>query len=99
LARTVRFVLFNAEEEGLAGSKVYARLQRSSGAPIVAVLQAASRHPFVDAGNRFFNALLRFRSRDIGGSLFACDATVWTSAFGGLESLQAFWGNLAKLKV
>lgn len=39
LARTVRFVLFNAEEEGLVGSKVYARLQRSSGAPIVAVLQ------------------------------------------------------------
>ena len=60
---------------------------------------AASRHPFVDAGNRFFNALLRLRSSDIGGSLFACDATVWTSAFGGLESLQTFWGNLAKLKL
>ena len=28
-ARTLRFVLFNAEEEGLVGSRAYARLQRA----------------------------------------------------------------------
>ena len=39
LARTIRFVLFNAEEEGLVGSRVYARQQRSISAPIVAVYQ------------------------------------------------------------
>jgi Fungalysin metallopeptidase (M36)/Peptidase family M28 len=39
LARTVRFVLFNAEEEGLVGSRVYARQQRAAGALIIAVLQ------------------------------------------------------------
>lgn len=39
LLRNVRFVLFNAEEEGLVGSRVYARQQRSAGAPIVAVFQ------------------------------------------------------------
>ena len=25
------------------------------------------------------------------------DATLWSSAFGGLPSLQAFWRNLARL--
>lgn len=38
-ARTIRFVLFNAEEEGLIGSHVYARQQRALQAPIVAVFQ------------------------------------------------------------
>lgn len=38
-ARTIRFVLFNAEEEGLVGSRVYARQQRARQAPIVAVYQ------------------------------------------------------------
>ena len=38
-ARTIRFVLFNAEEEGLVGSRVYARQQREREAPIVAVFQ------------------------------------------------------------
>ncbi|NEM06069.1 M28 family peptidase [Geodermatophilus normandii] len=37
--RTVRFVLFNAEEQGLVGSSAYARDQARLGTPIVAVLQ------------------------------------------------------------
>lgn len=37
--RTVRFVLFNAEEHGLVGSRAYARDQAIAGSPIVAVLQ------------------------------------------------------------
>lgn len=37
--KTIRFVLFNAEEEGLVGSDAYARQQHSLNAPIVAVLQ------------------------------------------------------------
>ncbi|MGX1008012.1 hypothetical protein AB7M74_001872 [Bradyrhizobium japonicum] len=39
LVRTVRFVLFNAEEHGLVGSKAYARQQKLLHAPIVAVFQ------------------------------------------------------------
>jgi Zn-dependent M28 family amino/carboxypeptidase len=35
----VRFVLFNAEEHGLVGSRAYAQGQALLGAPIVAVLQ------------------------------------------------------------
>jgi leucyl aminopeptidase len=37
--RTVRFVLFNAEEHGLVGSKAYARDQALLGTPILAVFQ------------------------------------------------------------
>jgi bacterial leucyl aminopeptidase len=37
--RTIRFVLFNAEEEGLVGSGEYARDQRALRAPILAVYQ------------------------------------------------------------
>jgi bacterial leucyl aminopeptidase len=37
--RAIRFVLFNAEEEGLVGSGEYARDQRALRAPIVAVYQ------------------------------------------------------------
>ncbi len=37
--RTVRFVLFNAEEHGLVGSAAYARDQAGAGAPIMAALQ------------------------------------------------------------
>jgi leucyl aminopeptidase len=39
LKRTVRFVLFNAEEHGLAGSKAYARAQVARQEAIVAVFQ------------------------------------------------------------
>ncbi len=37
--RTVRFVLFNAEEQGLVGSSAYARDQARLGTPVVGVLQ------------------------------------------------------------
>ncbi|MET7622650.1 M20/M25/M40 family metallo-hydrolase [Streptomyces sp. NPDC005408] len=38
-ARTVRFVLFNAEEQGLVGSKVYARAAAAAGDTIAGVFQ------------------------------------------------------------
>jgi bacterial leucyl aminopeptidase len=37
--RTVRFVLFNAEEHGLVGSRAYARDEAALGTPIIAVFQ------------------------------------------------------------
>jgi bacterial leucyl aminopeptidase len=37
--RSVRFVLFNAEEDGLVGSDAYARAEAAAGAAIVAVFQ------------------------------------------------------------
>ncbi|MDV2998035.1 MAG: hypothetical protein N4J56_007740 [Chroococcidiopsis sp. SAG 2025] len=37
--RTIRFVLFNAEEHGLVGSQAYARTQAAKAAPLVGVYQ------------------------------------------------------------
>ena len=59
----------------------------------------APRHLFTDAGNRFFDALLRVRLPGLPGMVLVGDATLWSSAFGGLPSLQVFWRNLAKLAV
>lgn len=37
--RSIRFVVFNCEEEGLVGSRAYARAQKAAGVPIAAVFQ------------------------------------------------------------
>jgi hypothetical protein len=58
---------------------------------------AAPPHPFTQAGRRDFNALLQARPGVFAGRLLVCDATAWSSAFGGLQSLQRFWTNLARL--
>jgi hypothetical protein len=58
---------------------------------------AAAPHPFTDAGNHYFNALLRVRPPGLAGLVLVCDATLWSSAFGGLTSLTAFWRNLARV--
>lgn len=59
----------------------------------------ASKHPFVEAGNRYFNALLWvIPNGNRAANMFICDATLWSAAFGGLESLEVFWQNLANLK-
>jgi hypothetical protein len=58
----------------------------------------APRHPFVDAGNRYFNALVWIPPEGRrAGHVFVCDATLWSSAFGGVQSLETFWRNLARL--
>jgi hypothetical protein len=56
-------------------------------------------HPFREEGHAEFNALLRCRPEGIAGSLYVCDATLWSSAFRGLDSLRAFWANLARLRL
>jgi hypothetical protein len=57
----------------------------------------AKPHPFVEAGNRTFNALLRVNSSNWAGRIYVCDATLWSSAFGGLTSLTALWRNVARM--
>lgn len=56
---------------------------------------AASEHPFVTEGNRHFNAFLQIKSENIAGQLYICDATLWSSAFGGTESLNHLWANFS----
>ncbi|MBA2749393.1 MAG: hypothetical protein H0U45_11795 [Tatlockia sp.] len=60
---------------------------------------AAPRHPFIDAGNLYFNALLWIPPNgNRAANLFVCDATLWSSAFSGVQSLEVFWRNLTQLK-
>jgi len=54
-------------------------------------------HPFTEAGNREFNMLLWMPpSGDRAGDIVFADSTIFTTLFGGTESLQNFWRNLAK---
>jgi hypothetical protein len=54
-------------------------------------------HPFTEAGNREFNSCIwmpPLGSR--GGNLLMADSTIFTTLFGGTDSLERFWANLAK---
>lgn len=56
----------------------------------------ADTHPFAAEGNTYFNALLW--APPVGarrGHVLVCDATIWSDAFMGGESLKNFWRNLA----
>jgi len=53
-------------------------------------------HPFTAAGNTELNALLWMPpDGSRGGDILLADSTVFTTLFGGTESLQHFWANLA----
>jgi hypothetical protein len=56
-------------------------------------------HPFVQAGNRELNMLLWMPpSGDRAGDVLFADSTVFSSLFGGDESVERFWRNLATSK-
>jgi len=54
-------------------------------------------HPFTNAGNREFNMLLWMPPEgNRAGDIVFADSTIFTTLFGGTESLENFWKNLAK---
>jgi len=54
-------------------------------------------HPFTEAGNREFNMLLWMPpAGDRAGDIMFADSTIFTTLFGGTESLENFWRNLAR---
>ena len=54
-------------------------------------------HPFTEAGNREFNMLLWMPPEgERAGDIVFADSTIFTTLFGGTESLVNFWRNLAK---
>jgi hypothetical protein len=56
-------------------------------------------HPFTAAGNMEFNCLLWMPPKDQrGGNLLLVDSTHFTTLFGGTDSLENFWRNLAMMK-
>lgn len=56
-------------------------------------------HPFIEAGNREFNALVWMSpGGSRGGDILMVDSTVFSTLFGMDESLDRFWKNLASKK-
>src|SRR5881394_1577869 len=55
-------------------------------------------HPFTAAGNKEFNSCLWMPPRDTrGGHILMADSTIFTTLFGGTDSLANFWKNLARM--
>lgn len=56
-------------------------------------------HPFSAAGNKEFNALIWMApAGNRAGDIVLADSTHFTTLFGGTESLQHFWRNMATLR-
>jgi len=55
-------------------------------------------HPFIEAGNTEFNSCIWMRpNSQRGGHILLADSTIFTTLFGGVESLETFWKNLATM--
>ena len=52
-------------------------------------------HPFTEAGNTEFNAFIWMPPKDERvGNILLADSTIFTTLFGGTDSLENFWRNL-----
>jgi len=59
-------------------------------------IDMSNPHPFVQAGNREFNMFLWMPpTGDRAGDILLADSTIFTTLFGGDQSLERFWANLA----
>jgi hypothetical protein len=55
-------------------------------------------HPFTEAGNTEFNSLIWMPPKDErAGHILLADSTIFTTLFGGTDSLENFWRNLATM--
>lgn len=62
-------------------------------------IDLAKPHPFTEAGNREFNSLVWLTPGGTrAGDVLVADSTVFSTLFGGTESLERFWKNLALAK-
>ena len=56
-------------------------------------------HPFTETGNTEFNAFIWMPPKDDrAGNILLADSTIFTTLFGGTDSLESFWRNIAKMK-
>jgi hypothetical protein len=76
----------------------FERLEQSADLLEVLVRQRvdarAPRHPLAP-DRRDFDSILQARAGLFGGALFVTDATLWSSAAGGLGELETLWRNVA----
>lgn len=55
-------------------------------------------HPFTEAGNREFNTFVWMPPNEKrAADILLADSTIFTTLFGGVESLENFWRNLATM--
>jgi hypothetical protein len=55
-------------------------------------------HPFIKAGNTEFNSFIWMPPKDESeGHILLADSTIFTTLFGGTDSLENFWKNLAMM--
>ena len=55
-------------------------------------------HPFTQAGNSEFNSFIWMPAdAQRAGNILLADSTIFTTLFGGVESLETFWKNLATI--
>jgi len=55
-------------------------------------------HPFTVAGNTEFNSFIWMPpNADRAGHILLADSTIFTTLFGGTDSLEKFWNNLANM--
>ena len=58
----------------------------------------APPHPFVEAGNTAFNAMVWLPpAGKRAGDVLIADLTIWSGSFGGTASLQQLWRNVAQM--
>jgi hypothetical protein len=56
-------------------------------------------HPFTAAGNTEFNSFIWMPPKDErAGHILMADSTIFTTLFGGTDSLETFWRNIANMK-
>jgi hypothetical protein len=55
-------------------------------------------HPFLEAGNTEFNSCIWMPpDTQRAGHILLADSTIFTTLFGGVESLETFWKNLVTM--
>lgn len=56
-------------------------------------------HPFIDEGNKEFNTFIWLPpGNGRAGNILMADSTIFTTLFGGTDSLKHFWKNIAMMK-
>ena len=55
-------------------------------------------HPFTAAGNTEFNTCIWMPPKGArAGHILMADSTIFTTLFGGTDSLASFWKNIARM--
>jgi hypothetical protein len=95
LPHTVRFCFFNAEEQGLVGSKAYAAMLKAAGAPVKAVV-CADMIGYNSDAQRIFEVHAGFTDpavRDLSVPI-ADKIAAWGASLGALAPAQIYKGTI-----